>query len=89
MRWMKMHKVLLDISACLVHVDSSMNDKVTLHLLIMARLQASIHTAIVKSLEEIPIIWEYQDVFPDELLGMPCDRAIEFKIELQLGMTPS
>jgi hypothetical protein len=27
-------------------------------------------------------------VFPDELLGMPLERAIEFKIELQPGTSP-
>jgi hypothetical protein len=53
---MKMHKALLDISARLVHLDSPMNDKVTLHLPIVARLQASIHATVAKSLVEIPII---------------------------------
>jgi hypothetical protein len=33
-------------------------------------------------LEEIIIIQEHPDVLPDELPGMPPDRAIEFKIEL-------
>jgi hypothetical protein len=37
---------------------------------------------MAQSLEEILIVQEYLDVFPDELLGMPPDRAIEFKIEL-------
>jgi hypothetical protein len=32
MRWMKMHKALLDISARLVHLDSPVSGKVTLHL---------------------------------------------------------
>jgi hypothetical protein len=36
---------------------------------------------------EISIVREYPDVFPDELLGMPPDRAIEFKIELQTSRT--
>jgi hypothetical protein len=27
-------------------------------------------------------------VFPDDLLGMPPERAIEFRIELQPGTTP-
>jgi hypothetical protein len=27
-------------------------------------------------------------VFPDDLSEMPLERAIEFKIELQLGTTP-
>jgi hypothetical protein len=59
-----------------------MNNKVTLHLPAMAHLQASIRTIVAKSLEEISIVREYLNVFPDELSGMPPDRAVEFKIEL-------
>ena len=39
-------------------------------------------------LEDIPIVREYADVFPDDLPGMPPDRDIEFVIELQPGTTP-
>jgi hypothetical protein len=39
------------------------------------------------SLNEIRIAREYPDVFPEELLGMPPDRDIEFMIEL-LPVTP-
>jgi hypothetical protein len=34
------------------------------------------------------VVREYTDVFPDDLPGMPPDRAIEFKIELQHGTAP-
>jgi hypothetical protein len=33
-------------------------------------------------LDQVPIVCEYPDVFPDELPGMPPDRDIEFIIEL-------
>ena len=33
-------------------------------------------------LEDIPIVKEFPYVFPDDLLGLPPDRAIEFVIEL-------
>ena len=33
-------------------------------------------------LEDIPIVKEFPDVFPDDILGLPPDRAIEFVIEL-------
>jgi len=39
-------------------------------------------------LEDIPVVCEYADVFPDYLPGMPPDRDIEFVIELQHGTTP-
>jgi hypothetical protein len=54
----------------------------------VARLQASVHTVNAKSLDELPLVHEYLDVFPDDLPGMPLDRAIEFKIELQHGIAP-
>jgi hypothetical protein len=40
------------------------------------------------SLEEVAIVWEYPDVFPDELPGMPPDGHIEFLIELVSGIGP-
>jgi hypothetical protein len=88
MNWMKMHQAVLDISAHLVHLNSPIYGKVSLQLPPVARLQASIYTIVVKGLDEIPVVHEYSDVFPDDLLGMPLDRAIEFKIELQPGTAP-
>jgi hypothetical protein len=35
-----------------------------------------------KSIEEVPVVREYPDVFPEELPGMPPDRDIEFIIDL-------
>jgi hypothetical protein len=40
------------------------------------------------SLEEVPVVNEYLDVFPEELLGMPLDRDIEFVIDLVPGTSP-
>jgi hypothetical protein len=34
------------------------------------------------------MVHEYMDMFPDDLPGMPPNRAIEFKIELQPGTAP-
>jgi hypothetical protein len=41
-----------------------------------------------KPLENIKVVCEYADVFPEELPGMPPDRDIEFSIELLPGTTP-
>jgi hypothetical protein len=88
MSWMMRHKTVLDISAHLVHLDSSAYGKVSMQLPPVACLQATVHTIIAKSLNEIPIVREYMDVFLDDLPGMQLDRAIEFKIELQPGTAP-
>jgi hypothetical protein len=41
-----------------------------------------------KLLEEVPVVKEYLDVFPEELPGMPPDRDIEFVIDLVPGTSP-
>jgi hypothetical protein len=62
--------------------------KVTLHLPVISRINASLHHVVERRLEDILVVREFPDVFPDDLLGMPPERAIEFKIELQLGVAP-
>jgi hypothetical protein len=84
MSWMELHKAILDIAKHLVCIDSLIYGKVTLHLLVIIHLKASIHHTVAKSIEEIPMVRE----FPDDLPGMPPEGDIEFKIELQPGTTP-
>jgi hypothetical protein len=42
----------------------------------------------VKNLFDILVVCEFLDVFPDELLGLPLDRDVEFAIELVPSTTP-
>jgi hypothetical protein len=88
MSWMKWHKTVLDISARLVHLNSPVYGKVTLHLHVISHIKASLHHVVDRRLEDIHVVHEFLDVFPDDLPRMPPERAIEFKIELQLGTTP-
>ena len=41
-----------------------------------------------KSVEEVPIVCEYPDVFLEELPGMPPDQDVEFVIDLLPGTGP-
>jgi hypothetical protein len=40
------------------------------------------------TLDQVPVVCEYPDVFPEELSCMPPDRDIEFIIELIPGTAP-
>jgi hypothetical protein len=82
MSWMKRHKAVLDIVGRLIHLDSPVYGKVILHLPAISRMKASLHHMAELKLEDIHVIREFPDVFPDDLPGMPPKRAIEFKIEL-------
>jgi hypothetical protein len=81
-------QAVLDIAARLVHLNSPVYGKVTLHLPAISRIKASLHHVVKRRLEDIHVVHEFPDVFPDDLPGMPPRRAIEFKIELQPGTAP-
>ena len=41
-----------------------------------------------KSVEEVPVVCEYPDVFPKELPGMPPNWDVEFVFDLLPGIGP-
>jgi hypothetical protein len=88
MSWMKWHKVVLDISARLVHLNSPVYGKVTLHLPAISRIKTSLHHVVERRLDDIHMVHEFPDILPDDLPGMPPERAIGFKIELQSDTAP-
>jgi hypothetical protein len=88
MNWMKLHKAVLDIATRLVHLNSPVYGKVIRYLPMITHIKMSLHHMVELKLEEIHVIREFSNVFLNDLPGMPPERAIEFKIELQLGIAP-
>jgi hypothetical protein len=88
MEWMNQHKVILDISDRVVEVNSSTVGHTTLYLPFKDDTDSCAYVTITSPLDEIPVVCEYPDVFPDELSGMPLDMDVEFVIELQPGTAP-
>ncbi|GKC07301.1 putative reverse transcriptase domain-containing protein [Tanacetum coccineum] len=41
-----------------------------------------------KRLEDVPIVQDFPEVFPEDLLGLPPTRQVEFQIDLVLGAAP-
>lgn len=39
-------------------------------------------------IQDVPVVNEFLEVFPEDLLGLPPDRELEFEIELMPGTTP-
>jgi hypothetical protein len=88
MDWMTKHKVLLDISSRVIKIDSPYEGATILYLPQQEYFHSCIYVITDIKLEDIPIVCEYPDVFPDDLPGMPPDRDIEIIIELQPSTTP-
>jgi hypothetical protein len=82
MSWMKEYKAVLDIAARSVHLGSSTHGSVSLRLPSLTSIASALHHTTAQNLEDIPVACEFSDIFPEDLLGMPPDRDVEFIIEL-------
>jgi hypothetical protein len=86
--WMTQHQVVLDVAARALEIRSPTFGDLTLYLPCQEPTRSCAFAMIELPLKKIPVVYEYADVFPHELLGMPLDRDIEFAIELQPGTAP-
>ncbi|KAI3797604.1 hypothetical protein L1987_32864 [Smallanthus sonchifolius] len=66
--------------------DLQMLDKVELYIAFLAHIvQKDVKE---KSIQDIPIIREFPEVFPKDLSGLPPVRQVEFRIDLMPGANP-
>jgi hypothetical protein len=78
----------LDTAARVVRLDSPAHGIVTLQLSLPSIPTVSVQHTTAKNLEDIPIVREFPDVFPEDLPGLPPDQDVEFTIELLPGIVP-
>jgi hypothetical protein len=47
-----------------------------------------VYEAIIPEIQDIPVVCEFPDIFPEDLPRLPPERDVEFVIELKPGMAP-
>ena len=88
MNWMTKYKGVINCPKKSIEMTTSDGEKVA-YTATKPSSKVHCHASIANpTLEEVPVICEYPDVFPEELPGMPPDRDIEFIIELVPGTGP-
>jgi hypothetical protein len=93
MDWLSKHKVLIDCAKKSFKLTTPEGKEIEFITEPMVTAKGVPNHAKVNQLDasqgsEVPVVNEFLDVFPEELLGMPPDRDIEFVIELKPGTTP-
>src|SRR3954467_4610666 len=88
MDWLSRQDVVLDCKAKSVKLThpsgqtikyTSPSSKTQVH---------SLNVLPLPDLEDIPVVRDFPDVFPEEFLGMPPDRCVEFIVDLIPDTTP-
>jgi hypothetical protein len=87
MDWLSQHHGLIRCADKVVHLTNPDGIQVTCHTR-GHRPDIMVFNMESKSIEDVPVVREYPDVFPKEHPGMPPDRDIEFVIDLIPGTSP-
>jgi hypothetical protein len=85
--WMGHHRAVLDIDTFTINLNSPLHGQECLPLHYPKPVMRVVYQSIMEGLNDIPVVREFLDVFPEDLPSMPLKRDIEFKIELQPGTT--
>jgi hypothetical protein len=88
MNWLTQHQVVLDIATRMVEIHSPTSGHTILYLPKVEGTNPCSYVVVAIQLEDIPVVCEYPDVFPDDLPGMPPYKDVEFVIELQPSTAP-
>lgn len=89
MDWLDMNKASIDCEAKEVKLTHSSEDVI----IFVARddtirLFSLNEKGEISPISQVRVVCEYEDVFPEELRGMPPHREVEFVIELEPGTEP-
>nr|AAR06331.1 putative polyprotein [Oryza sativa Japonica Group] len=98
MDWLTRHRVI-DCTSHTIKLTNAKGEVVTFQSPVLQKPGISLNQAAgeeqevavektTKKLEDIPIVREYPEVFPDNLTTMPPKRDIEFRIDLAPGTAP-
>ncbi|KAK1606090.1 hypothetical protein QYE76_029763 [Lolium multiflorum] len=90
MNWLEENGALIDCTHKTVSLKSPGGDRIIYQGDKHTQIEVELKLNSMKEvkLEDIPVVNEFQDVFPKELPGMPPDREIEFTIDLIPGTAP-
>jgi hypothetical protein len=87
MNWLAKHKATLNTDQRTIRMSHN-QEEIILPIPIPNKITGRIYEVIVPEIKDIPVVCEFPDVFPEDLLGLPPERDVEFVIELKPGTAP-
>jgi hypothetical protein len=82
MDWLSKYDRVIQCARKIVKLTKKDGTSVEFVAMVQSGLDGKLNQTKAIALEDIRVVQDYPDVFPEELPGMPPDRDIEFLIEL-------
>jgi hypothetical protein len=89
MNWLAQHKAIINTDLRTIKLSHGHEEiQLSIPVAFPAKTCGRVYEAIVQEIQDIPVVCEFLDVFPEDLPGLPPERDVEFVIELNPGTTP-
>jgi hypothetical protein len=89
MNWLAQHKAILNTDLRTIRLSYGQEEVLlSIPVAIPAKPFGSVYEAIIPEIQDILVVCEFPDVFPEDLPGLPPERDVEFVIELKPGTAP-
>jgi hypothetical protein len=89
MNWLAQHKAILNTDLRTIRLSYGQEEVLlSIPVAIPAKPFGRVYEAIIPEIQDIPVVCEFPDVYPEDLPGLPLERDVEFVIELKPGMAP-
>jgi hypothetical protein len=89
MNWLAQHKAILNTNLRTIRLSYG-HEEVLLSITVAMPVKpiGRVYEVIMQEIQDIPVVCEFPDVFPEDLPRLPPERDVEFVIELKPGTTP-
>jgi hypothetical protein len=89
MNWLAQHKAILNTDLRTIRLSYGHEEVLlSIPVAIPAKPFGRVYEAIIPEMQDILVVCEFPDVFPEDLPGLPPERDVEFVIELKPGTAP-
>jgi hypothetical protein len=89
MNWLAQHKAILNTDLRTIRLSYGQEEVLlSIPVAIPAKPCGRVYEAIIPKIQDISVVCEFPDVFPEDLSGLPPERDVEFVIELKPGTAP-
>jgi hypothetical protein len=89
LNWLAQGKAILNTNLRTVRLSHDQEEVLlTLPVAIPAKPFGRVYEAIIPEIQDILVVCEFPNVFPEDLPGLPPERDVEFVIELKPGTAP-
>jgi hypothetical protein len=89
MNWLAQHKAILNTDMRTIRLSYGQEEiLLSIPVAIPAKPYGRVYEAIIPEIQDIPVVCEFPDFFPEDLPGLPPERDVEYVIELKPGTAP-